>query len=94
MNSPSRATSPTKLSSSFGSSSTIQVSVRLRPMNDSEMKSGTLPVITASCQDKTITVVKGQGSKQSRSLYTFDNVFSGFTSQEEIFDVTLKPIIQ
>jgi len=63
-------------------------------MNDSEMKNGTLPVVTASCQDKTITVVKGQGSKQVRSLYTFDNVFSGFTTQQEIFDAALKPIIK
>ena len=81
---------PNKVSSSAN----IQVSVRLRPLNDSEMKNGALPVITASCQDKTITVVKGQGNRQVRSMYNYDNVFSGFSTQDEVYQVTLKPIIR
>jgi hypothetical protein len=63
-------------------------------MNDFETKHGTLPVITASGQDKTITVIKGQGPRQVRSSFTFDHVFSAFSSQKEIFDETLKPVIR
>jgi hypothetical protein len=63
-------------------------------MNEFETKHGTLPVITASCQDRTITVIKGQGPRQVRSSFTFDNVFSAFSSQKEIFDATLKPVIR
>ena len=80
-------------SSASSSSSTVQVVVRLRPLNEREKKHGTLPVITASTNDKTVTVIKGVGSRQVRSIYKFNNVFTSFSTQEEIFDSTLKPII-
>jgi hypothetical protein len=63
-------------------------------MNEIEKKDGTLPVISANGQDRTITVIKGQGTRQVRSYFTFDHAFSAFSSQEEIFDATLKPVIQ
>lgn len=72
----------------------IQVVVRLRPINDREKTHGTLPVVTASSQDKTVTVVRGSGRRQARSSYAFDNVFSAFTTQEEVFDATLRPILR
>lgn len=75
------------------STSSIQVVVRLRPMNESEKKHGTLPVVTASTQDRTVTVIKGQGSRQVRSCFNFDRVFTAFSSQEEVFEETLKPVI-
>ncbi len=76
------------------SSSSIQVVVRLRPMNENEKKHGTLPVIKAKTQEKTVTVIKGQGSRQARSNYAFDNVFTAFSTQSEVFDATLKPMIR
>jgi hypothetical protein len=76
------------------SGASVQVVVRLRPMNEMEKKEGTLPVVSANGQDKSITVIKGQGSRQVRSSYTFDNVFSAFSTQEEIFEATLKPVIK
>ncbi len=76
------------------SSSSVQVVVRLRPMNEKEKKHGTLPVIKAKTQEKSVTVIKGQGSKKARSNYNFDNVFTAFSSQEEVFDATLKPVIR
>ena len=76
------------------SHSSVQVVVRLRPMNDNEKKHGTLPVIKAKTQDKSVTVIKGQGSRQARSTFSFDNVFTAFSSQGEVFDATLKPIIR
>ena len=63
-------------------------------MNESEKKHGTLPVITASTQEKSVTVIKGQGAKQVRTSYNFDNVFTSFSSQEEVFNGTLKPVIR
>lgn len=88
---PSTTTSTPNNSNS--SSSTIQVVVRLRPMNEYETKHGTLPVITAKTQDATVSVIKGRGRKQMKSSYSFDNVFTAFSTQEEVFDATVKPVI-
>jgi kinesin family protein 11 len=74
--------------------SSVQVVVRLRPLNEKEKKHGTLPVVSASTSDKTVTVIKGKGKSQARSSYKFDNVFTAFSSQEEVFDATLKPVLR
>jgi hypothetical protein len=73
--------------------SAIQVVVRLRPINDAEKKHGTLPVITGKTQERSVTVIKGKGRKQLKSCYTFDNVFTAFSTQEEVFEATVKPVI-
>jgi hypothetical protein len=74
--------------------SSVQVVVRVRPLNDREKNHGTLPVISASTSDKTVTVIKGSGSRQVKSSYKFDNVFTSFSTQEDIFEATLQPIIR
>ena len=74
-------------------SSAIQVVVRLRPMNEAELKHGTLPVVTAKTAERSVCVVKGKGGKQVKYAYTFDNVFTGFSTQEEVFEETVKPVI-
>ena len=73
--------------------SSVQVVVRLRPMNEMENKHGTTPVVAGSTKDKSVTVIKGQGVRQVRSNFIFDNVFTAFSTQEEVFDATLKPVI-
>ena len=80
-------TSPTATSS-------VQVVVRVRPLNEREKKHGTLPVVSASTSDKTVTVIKGTGSRQIKSSYKFDNVFTSFSTQEDVFEATLRPIIR
>jgi len=75
-------------------SSAIQVVVRLRPINEKEKRHGTVPVVTASTSDKTVTVIRGQGNRTVKSSYSFDNVFTSFSTQEEVFEVTLKPVIR
>jgi hypothetical protein len=79
--------SPTALAS-------VQVVVRLRPLNGKEKKHGTLPVVSASTADKQVTIIKGQGARQVKSSYKFDNVFTAFSSQEEVFEATLQPVIR
>ncbi len=63
-------------------------------MNESEKKHGTLPVVTAKTQEKSVTVIKGKGPRQIKSSYTFDNVFTAFSTQEEVFEATVKPVIR
>ena len=72
---------------------TVQVVVRLRPMNDKEQSEGTLPVVTASTAKKQVTVIKGVGPKQARTSFSFDNVFTSFSTQQEVFTETLRPVI-
>jgi hypothetical protein len=75
------------------STSSVKVAVRLRPMNKKEEMQGTLPVVNASSVDNTITAIKGNGRGQQRSSFNFDNVFSSYTTQEQVFESTLKPVI-
>jgi hypothetical protein len=71
----------------------IQVTIRLRPMNAAEQRHGTLPVVTAKTADRSVQVVKGKGGKTMKHCYHFDNVFTGFSTQEEVFEETVKPVI-
>ena len=43
---------------------------------------------------QTVTVIKGHGSRQVKSSFAFDNVFTAFSTQEEVFEGTLKPVIR
>ncbi len=71
----------------------IQVVVRLRPMSERELKGNTLPVVTASTEKKEVTVIKGSGARTLRSTFAFDDVFTSFSTQKEVFDQTLAPVI-
>lgn len=62
-------------------------------MTESEMLHSTLPVIKGSSLDKSVTVIKGQGNRQARSTFKFDSVFTGFSTQEEVF-ASVQPMIQ
>eukprot|EP00578_Thalassiosira_sp_NH16_P029435 CAMPEP_0181087506 /NCGR_PEP_ID=MMETSP1071-20121207/6308_1 /TAXON_ID=35127 /ORGANISM="Thalassiosira sp., Strain NH16" /LENGTH=1240 /DNA_ID=CAMNT_0023169397 /DNA_START=70 /DNA_END=3791 /DNA_ORIENTATION=- len=62
-------------------------------MNENEKKHGTLPVVTAKTKERTVTIVKGKGRKQLKTSYTFDDVFTAFSTQEEVFEATVKPVI-
>ncbi|KAG7349978.1 kinesin motor domain containing protein [Nitzschia inconspicua] len=74
--------------------SSVQVVVRLRPLNEKEQQHGTLPVVSANTAAKTVTVLKGQGSRQTKTNFKFDNVFGSFSTQQEVFDATLRPVIR
>eukprot|EP01052_Picozoa_sp_SAG31_P000198 SAG31_NODE_6_length_43291_cov_191.503496_12_plen_195_part_00 len=74
-------------------SASVQVVVRMRPLNSKESRAGTTPVVTASTASKEVTVIKGAGKHAVRQGFKFDNVFGSFTTQEEIFNETLAPVI-
>ncbi len=53
-------------------------------MNAKELKGNTLPVVTASTEKREVTVIKGSGTRQQRQVYSFDNVFTSFSTQQEV----------
>jgi hypothetical protein len=71
----------------------VQVVVRMRPLNERELKGNTLPVVTASSEKKEIVVIKGAGNRQQRTTYNFDNVLGTQSSQEDVFGQTIQPVI-
>jgi hypothetical protein len=93
-NSSSMKVTSTQSPRASSSSSSVQVIIRLRPLNDREKKYGTLPVVTASTLDKSVTAIKGKGKTKSKQTFQFDNVFTSFSTQEDIFEATLQPIIR
>jgi Kinesin motor domain len=94
MASISPSSSSSSSSSSPSSSTSVQVVVRLRPLNEKELQHGTLPVVSANTAAKTVTVLNGTGSRQTKTSYKFDNVFTAFSTQQEVFDATLRPVIK
>ena len=67
--------------------------VDIRPLNAREQRSNTLPIVTASQERKQVKLVRGVGPKAVCHEFHFDNVFNAYTSQEEVFSSTLKPIV-
>lgn len=67
--------------------------VRLRPLNDKERSKATTPVVTASTARKEVVLVRGAGSHATRHVFNFDHVFGSFSTQAEVFDTTMGPII-
>ena len=81
-----------KANMSLDESCSIEVAVRVRPMNAREEEQGVLPIINASEERKEVTIVRGGGNRQTRQTYTFDHVFTGYTTQSEVFD-PMQPMI-
>ena len=77
---------------SLDESCSIEVAVRVRPMNAQEEKQGVLPIINASEERKEVTLVRGGGNRQTRQTYTFDHVFTSYTTQSEVFE-PMQPMI-
>lgn len=73
-------------------SSAVRVIVRLRPMNDAEKRMGVTPAVSASTEHKTVTAIKGHG--MTKVVYTFDDVYTAFASQREVFDDSIAGVIE
>ena len=72
----------------------VQVAVRCRPVNEEEKKSGQAQVISCNPGKRTCDVSYGVGSKKQTKTYSFDKVFGAYSTQEEVFDTMVSPIVQ
>ena len=72
----------------------VQVAVRCRPSNAEEKKSGVPVVISTNQEKKSVDVSYGASTKKQSKTYSFDKVFGAYSTQEEVFEALVSPIIQ
>jgi hypothetical protein len=64
----------------------VKVVVRVRPWSQREKKASIVPVVSALSEKKEVSVIKeiyGR-STSKKHVYQFDDVFTNFSTQEEV----------
>lgn len=86
----------TSLSSKVQSSSigtNVQVAVRCRPLNTEEKRTSQPCVVACDTEGKTVKVSYGSVGKKSTKSFNFDRVFGMYSTQEEVFEQVVRPIV-
>lgn len=71
----------------------VQVAVRCRPLNAEERRAGQPSVITCESENKSIKVSYGPAGKKTLKAFNFDRVFGAYSTQEEVFEQVVRPIV-
>lgn len=91
---PSNVASKASSFSNANSAGTnVQVAVRCRPSNAEEKKTNQPTVITCDSENKSLKVSFGPAGKKISKAYTFDKVFGMYSTQEEVFESIVRPIV-
>lgn len=71
----------------------VKVAVRCRPSNVEERKGNQPTVITCDSENKSLKISIGPAGKKVSKDYTFDKVFGMYSTQEEVFESIVRPIV-
>ena len=71
----------------------VQVAVRCRPVNAEERRTQQATSVICDGCKKEISVSSGPAGKKTSKTFTFDKVFGMYSTQEEVFETMVRPII-
>jgi kinesin family protein 11 len=71
----------------------VQVAVRCRPINGEEKRTNQPTIISCDSANKAVNVSYGPPGKKTNKTYSFDRVFGMYSTQEEVFDGIVRPIV-
>jgi len=72
----------------------LQVVCRLRPLSDQERKATPVPTVTAISERREVVVTTASAGRQVQSSFAFNDVLNSFSSQSEVFDATVRPMVK
>lgn len=62
-------------------------------MSDREKATGMVPVVTASSDRREVIVARSMGGRQVRTTFNFDGVLGSFSTQDDVFNATVRPLV-
>jgi kinesin family protein 11 len=74
-------------------STNVQVAVRCRPLNAEEKRLTQPNVIVCDSENRQLKVAFGPNGKKISKSYTFDKVFGMYSTQKEVFQGVVRPIV-
>jgi kinesin family protein 11 len=74
-------------------STNVQVAVRCRPLNAEEKRLTQPNVIVCDTENRSLKVAFGPNGKKISKSYTFDKVFGMYSTQKEVFEGVVRPIV-
>ncbi len=67
----------------------------VRPLSSAEKAEGAPAVVRTNSERREVEIsLGGGGPKRLTKTYTFDRVFGSFSTQAEVFDSVVEPIVQ
>ena len=76
-----------------GIGTNVQVAVRCRPLNQEEKRSNQPCVVLCESETKSVKLSYGPAGKKTQKTYAFDKVFGMYSTQDEVFESVVRPIV-
>mmetsp|Transcript_47141 Transcript_47141/g.121827 ORF Transcript_47141/g.121827 Transcript_47141/m.121827 type:complete len:1136 (-) Transcript_47141:275-3682(-) len=70
----------------------VKVIVRCRPMNEEEKKKDGLPIVAVRHNNQ-VAISTHSGQRKVQKAYTFDTAYGPETTQEDLYDHSIRPIV-